>query len=310
MNIKELVSVPVAVIGFSDKSSPLEPLWPSTHRALLPIAGKALIVHIIEQLVEAGVRHIRIAGSIQQYAVRKRLGDGSEWGVTVRYSDLHGDDLRMECLLASGTCLYLLGDVLNHGNLKTLVRRSDYATLEPDLYYDAAGMWQLCDGNAFGYSLGLAGGELPYENALVSVSDYHDANLRAAQGLLPRLNLPGARIHSAAIADWKTHIANDAFVGTDIFVGKHSKIGSLARLERNCILSNGVIVDNGVRIENVSVLPNCYVGRSMSLRDAVLGPGGVLGLDGTFWPTDDRRLLASTRDNREALTGIPSRRIA
>jgi hypothetical protein len=48
----------------------------------------------------------------------------------------------------------------------------------------------------------------------------------------------------------------------------------------------------------------------MSLRDAVLGPGGVLGLDGTFWPTDDMRLLASTRDNSEAVTGIPSRRIA
>ena len=310
MEIKEVISAPIAVIGFSDKSSPLEPLWPSTHRALLPIAGKALIVHIIEQLVEAGVRHIRIAGSIQQFAVRKRLGDGGEWGVTVRYSDLHGDDLRMECLLASGRCLYMLGDVVNHGNLKTLVRRPDYDALEPDLYYDAAGMWQLRDGKVFGYSLGLGGGESPYENALVSVSDYHDANLRAAQGSLPRLNLPGTRIHSAAIVDWKTQIANDAFVGTDVFVGKHSKIGGLARLERNCILSNGVIVDSGVRIENVSVLPNCYVGRSMSLRDAVLGPGGVLGLDGTFWPTDDMRLLASTRDNSEALTGIPSRRIA
>lgn len=310
MKSKERAAAPIAVIGFSDKSSPLEPLWPSTHRALLPIAGKALIVHLVEQLVEAGVRHLRIAGSIQQYAVRNRLGDGSEWGVTVRYSDLHGDDLRMECLLASGNCLYMLGDVLNHGDLQTLVQRRDYDALQPDLYYDAAGMWQLRDGHACGYSLGLGGGELPYENALVSVADYHDANLRAAQGLLPRLNLPGTRIHSAAIADWKTQIANDAFVGADVFIGKHGKIGSLARLERNCILSNGVIVDSGVRIENVSVLPNCYVGRSISLRDAVLGPGGVLGLNGAFWPIDDTRVLGSTRDNREALTGIPSRRIA
>jgi NDP-sugar pyrophosphorylase family protein len=310
MNIQELVAAPVAVIGFTEKSSPLEPLWPSTHRALLPIAGKALIVHIVEQLVEAGVRHIRIAGSIQQFAVRKRLGDGSEWGVTIRYSDLHGDDLRMECLLASGQCLYMLGDVLNYGNLRKLVLRPDYDALEPDLQYNAAGLWRLRDGRVFGYSLGLGGDELPYENSLVSVADYHDANLRATQGLLPRLNVPGTRIHGAAIADWKTQIANNAFVGADVFVGKHSKIGSLARLERNCILSNGVIVDNGVRIENISVLPNCYVGRSMNLRDAVLGPDGVLGLDGTFWPVADPRLLGPTRDNREALTGLPGRRIA
>ncbi|MDH3553953.1 MAG: hypothetical protein OER22_15185, partial [Gammaproteobacteria bacterium] len=63
---------PIAVIGFSAAASPLEPAWPSTHRALLPVAGKPLIVHLVEKLASDGIRHLRIAGSIQQHAARHR----------------------------------------------------------------------------------------------------------------------------------------------------------------------------------------------------------------------------------------------
>ena len=91
--MQEDTKPPIAVIGFSDQASPLEPLWPSTHRSLMSIAGKSLIIYLIEQLADAGIRHVRIAGSIQQYAVRRRLRCGREWGMTVRYSALHGEEL-------------------------------------------------------------------------------------------------------------------------------------------------------------------------------------------------------------------------
>ncbi len=296
---------PIAVIGFSETASPLEPLWPATHRALLPIAGKPLIVHLIEQLADAGIRHVRIAGSIQQYAVRNRLGNGREWGITVRYSDLHGIDLRAECIAAESKCLYLLGDHLLDANF-TAIANGTPCPGAANITDDEAGLWQLEDGELIGRSLQLASGEAVYENPLENVADYHNANLRAIRGLLPRLNLPGSAIHRTAVADWKTHIAADVCLGKNVFVGKHCRIRSLARLEGNCILSNGVVVDRGVQLQNVSVLPNCFVGQTMTMRDAVLGANGFLSLDGKFRAVSQHQLLGASRDNHETTTGIPS----
>jgi len=299
----------IAVIGFSDRASPLEPLWPSTHRALVPIAGKPLIIHLIEQLAEAGIRHVRIAGSIQQYAVRKRLRDGCEWGVTVRYSDLHGDDLRMECLASSGECLFLLGDELQYANFAVLARRQRQQQLLADANA-GAGLWQLHNGEQRGYSLRTTCGQCTYINELASAHDYHLANIRAAQGLLPMLNIPGSKIHRHAVADWNCRVASNAYIGKSVFIGKHSKVGKLARLEEDCVLSNGVIVSNGTRLRNVSVLPNCFVGRNASIRDAILGPTGYLGFDGRFTPVENPSVVGETRESQEQLTGIPSTRFA
>lgn len=309
MNNSQGRKMPMAVIGFSDSASPLEPLWPSTHRALIPVAGKAVIVHLIEQLVRAGIHHVRIAGSIQQFAVRKRLGNGCEWGITIRYSDLHGGDLRLECLASSGECLYMLGDEFHHADLAAVTRPDDTRGVIADLE-SQTGLWRLRSGRPVRYSLCAVSATETYSRNLASVRDYHLANIRAARGLLPALNLPGSNIHEHAIADWKSDVASDAFIGAGIFIGKHSKVGKLGRLEGDCVLANGVVVQSGARLKNVSVLPNCFVGRSMSIRDAVLGPQGYFSLDGQFWPVDDPAMLAPTRDNQEHRTGIPSLRIA
>ena len=299
----------IAVIGFSDRASPLEPLWPSTHRALIPIAGKPLIVHLVEQLANAGIRHIRVAGSIQQYAVRNRLRCGREWGMTIRYSDLHGDELLAECLATEARCLYLLGDHLYDADFGGLGANSARSEKSPDIEQGMAGIWRIDGGDVDGHSLVAATGRVTYVNPLVNALDYHHANLRAVRGFLPRLNVPGTTLHEHAIADWQAEVAADARIGSSVFIGKHCRVGQLARLESDCVLANGVVLESGARLENVSVLPNCFVGRHMSMRDAVIGADGVLALDGRFWPVRNGQLLGPTRDNLEYRTGLPDRNI-
>ena len=308
MSNRENSKPPIAVIGFSDQSSPLEPLWPSTHRALMPLAGKSLIVYLLEQLADAGIRHVRIAGSIQQFAVRNRLRSGSEWGVAIRYSDLHGEELLSECLASDGACLYLLGDHLYDCDFRKLVERAAVDDMPRDLEKTSAGLWRVRNGSLAGHSLGTASGHSSYEDPLGNVNDYHRANLRAVRGFLPNMNIPGAQLHRAAIADWQSEIAPSASIGTDVFIGKHCRVGQLAQLNADCTLSNGVVIEDGTRLENVTVLPNCFVGRPVSLRDAVLGPDGILSFDGAFWPVGNRDCLGPTRKNMETRTGLPDRR--
>ncbi|SEW17711.1 N-acetylmuramate alpha-1-phosphate uridylyltransferase MurU [Luteibacter sp. 329MFSha] len=64
----------------------MRPLTERTPKPLLEVAGKPLIVHHIEKLVAADVRYIVINTSHLADQFPDALGDGSRWGVRIRYS--------------------------------------------------------------------------------------------------------------------------------------------------------------------------------------------------------------------------------
>ena len=64
----------------------MRPLTTHTPKPLLPVHGKPLIVHHIEKLVAADVRYIVINTSHLAAQFPEALGDGSRWGVRIRYS--------------------------------------------------------------------------------------------------------------------------------------------------------------------------------------------------------------------------------
>ena len=81
--MQEDAKPPIAVIGFSDQASPLEPLWPSTHRSLMPIAGKSLIIYLIEQLADEVAAFTAVAGKEQRGELRRHRIDLAEEAVEV-----------------------------------------------------------------------------------------------------------------------------------------------------------------------------------------------------------------------------------
>jgi MurNAc alpha-1-phosphate uridylyltransferase len=64
----------------------MRPLTTHTPKPLLDVHGKPLIVHHIEKLVAADVRYIVINTSHLAEQFPEALGDGSRWGVRIRYS--------------------------------------------------------------------------------------------------------------------------------------------------------------------------------------------------------------------------------
>lgn len=64
----------------------MRPLTTHTPKPLLEVNGKPLIVHHIEKLVAADVRYIVINTSHLAEQFPEALGDGSRWGVRIRYS--------------------------------------------------------------------------------------------------------------------------------------------------------------------------------------------------------------------------------
>ncbi|MDF3982310.1 nucleotidyltransferase family protein [Luteibacter sp. PPL201] len=75
-----------ALILAAGRGERMRPLTDATPKPLLEVNGTPLIVHHIEKLAAADVRYIVINTSYMADRFPDALGDGSRWGVRLRYS--------------------------------------------------------------------------------------------------------------------------------------------------------------------------------------------------------------------------------
>lgn len=75
-----------AMILAAGLGSRMRPLTDHCPKPLLPLAGKPLIVHHIEQLVAKGIVDIVINHAYLGHMIENALGDGSQFGCCIHYS--------------------------------------------------------------------------------------------------------------------------------------------------------------------------------------------------------------------------------
>ena len=85
----------------------MRPLTDRVPKALLLVGGKPLIVWHLERLRAAGIGEVVINLSWLGHRIREALGDGSEFGVSIRYSD--EGERRLETGGGIARALVLLG---------------------------------------------------------------------------------------------------------------------------------------------------------------------------------------------------------
>jgi MurNAc alpha-1-phosphate uridylyltransferase len=75
-----------AMILAAGRGERMRPLTDHTPKPLLPVAGKPIIVHTIEQLVSAGFNEIVINHAHLGEQIEAMLGNGDEFGAVLQYS--------------------------------------------------------------------------------------------------------------------------------------------------------------------------------------------------------------------------------
>ena len=107
-----------AMILAAGRGERMRPLTDHTPKPLLPVAGKPLIIHTINQLVSAGFSDIVINHAHLGQQIEDRLGDGSELGATITYSpegeealETAGGIVNALPLLGTGVFLVVNGDI-------------------------------------------------------------------------------------------------------------------------------------------------------------------------------------------------------
>lgn len=75
-----------AMILAAGRGERLRPLTDTTPKPLLDAGGRSLIEHHLEKLAKAGFREVIINLAHLGDLIRDRLGDGSNWGLNIHYS--------------------------------------------------------------------------------------------------------------------------------------------------------------------------------------------------------------------------------
>jgi N-acetyl-alpha-D-muramate 1-phosphate uridylyltransferase len=75
-----------AMILAAGRGERMRPLTDRTPKPLLPVAGKAIIEHTINQLISAGFHDIIINHAHLGQQIEDRLGDGQQYGARIQYS--------------------------------------------------------------------------------------------------------------------------------------------------------------------------------------------------------------------------------
>ena len=105
----------------------MRPLTDHTPKPLLEVAGKPLIVYHLERLAAAGVRYVVINTSHLAEQFPATLGDGSRWGLRIRYAyegatplETGGGMLNALPMLTNEPFLAVNGDIFTDFDFATL----------------------------------------------------------------------------------------------------------------------------------------------------------------------------------------------
>ncbi|TAN32677.1 glucose-1-phosphate thymidylyltransferase [Patescibacteria group bacterium] len=79
-----------AILTGGGRATRLRPLTHTINKHLLPLANKPMIFYAIEKAVEAGVEEIFINTNPGEDQIKKVVGDGGHWGVSITYFEQEG----------------------------------------------------------------------------------------------------------------------------------------------------------------------------------------------------------------------------
>lgn len=149
-----------AMILAAGRGERMRPLTDHTPKPLLPVAGRPLIVWHLECLATSGFRDVVINHAWLGEQLPEYLGDGSRWGLRIRYSpegekglETGGGIHRALPLLGDEPFLVINGDIWTDLDLSRLPSRPEglaHLVLVPNPPHNPEGDFPLADGRAGG----------------------------------------------------------------------------------------------------------------------------------------------------------------
>lgn len=297
----------------------LLPLTDSTCPALLPIAGKPVIEHTLDMLVEAGLKQATVVIGPFADQVRAVLGEGQRWGMALDYWVTRGEEEPAAVLAQLPAeqhhqpLLLVRGDILRTPCVSEFLSQTEnreapvlYATLQG---HNAGLCRRLAETADLGLlhwpalaqsvptpselSVGIGDGRA---SCLESLAAYQQACLDTLAGRIPRLRINGRQTALGLTQGRNSKISPRSLKMGMAFVGENCQVHPTAALSGDVVICNHVIIDEQTRLADTVILPYTYVGELVDLRNAIVRGNDLIRVDtGTHLHLSDTFLLADLR---------------
>ncbi len=279
---------------------------------LMPLVDRPFIQHVVEYLVDRGVRECDFILCDQPERVEHLLGNGERWGARFRFhltGDPHHPYDRLKLIVpeAGDSDIWLIG----HGNrLPALDAIASKPVL--NLWHDPSsgkaiwtGWATLSSGQvaALPDNLDRAALEVQLRRLFVDESSIHHSpgmlsveshrrllhsQQAALSGEFPGLFVTGREIAPQVRVGRNSAISARCRLISPVFIGENCRIEAGAIIGPNAVIGEGSVIDHQARISNSLVIAQSYVGESLSLKNVVAG---------------GRLLTRATRGHISALSG-------
>jgi mannose-1-phosphate guanylyltransferase / phosphomannomutase len=313
-----------AVVLACGDGTGLRPLTESTNASLLPVADKPLLVHALEALALANLKHAFLIVSSFAEDVKRTLGDGTQWGMRFEYLSTGPDNSPHDVLAR-------LHEELNEDYLlvRTQMLRTpmvaQFLTRTASFHSDE--IMATIGGVSAGISVVRRGARLWSRRTKLSDGDQwcertrrvdfgeerlllinspaalHRANLDAIAGRFPGLILPGRELRARLRVGRKSRLPSAAIKGVPLFVGSRCRVAGNAELMSETVVSSDSVIDRRATLRRALVMPRTYVGPLLEVSNAIVAGDLLIDVDtGTHTKVTESFMLSSI-DNRP-LVGV------
>ena len=234
--------------------------------ALLPVFGKTLLEHWLEQLAILGAKDVRILAADRPEQVRAYVGDGARWGLRItvvpEMREFSVEEARAKYQRdGEGEWLAQPSDVILADRLPGLEKFSPFASYAAFFQTLAA----IFERRVFPDYIGL-------------------------RELQPNVWV-GRRARIAATAV----IQGPCWIGANAWVGEHARLGP------NTVIEDGAFVDGRAVVESSIVGPATYLGRGTEVRKSFAFGGTLINWSTNAVVLVPERFLLCRLDSPHAL---------
>jgi NDP-sugar pyrophosphorylase family protein len=295
----------LAIILADSHSDELEPLASRFPQALLPLVGKPVLGHLLEQLRRCDITNVLVISPGHQQQLETSIDTGPLLGMYIRFSSALPDLRRLkEKTLIIGTRHLVdvnwrhMADETSENNgpqcsnmLTTSVGAVGVllppgaSDLVPDTWDDIEKM-----------ALPRLSIDACMTVTVDSLKSYLDSNFRLLNEDFEFFFPAGRKNMNGLYLSPKSSVKSNSLQGHNAYIGSHSRVDAAASLHGNVVIGDDVLIDRGADLSDTIILDRTYIGAMTRYTNAIVHQDLLIKVDsGISVKIDDPVLVSANR---------------
>jgi NDP-sugar pyrophosphorylase family protein len=274
--------------------------------ALLPLAGKSILLHVLQTLHRAEILDVDVVAPKRRDELHAAFDTSLVPGMRVRFvtecPDL-GSSASLGLVIGLNELfdvdweemLYSLGVVKVHFLIPSMVKAgsTNVALITPPYFAEKLSSDWSEVAEIESIAVQLSG----YDNCHVSTNtfvDYYNANFKVLRCEFENLGPSGRKLASGYHIGRKSKLHNESLQSEHGYVGSRCHIEESASLIGDVVIGDQVVIASGTNVADSIICDNTYIGANLDCRNAIVNGNLLIRVDtGSCLELEDPALLGA-----------------